>query len=114
MSDFITRLALELTELSERVSRLSDFLNTQEFHALEEEDRQLLVQQLEAMLPYGRALKARLVRAGGLDNAPAPAHAARRNQKLKEKDRECACERRNMATAKGHKYCRETTTNNYE
>ena len=62
MSDFITRLQTELTDLDEKISKLEPFMSTETFKELNRIDQILLEKQLEVMLDYSRVLNARLMR----------------------------------------------------
>lgn len=59
MSDFKTRLLAERDELDERISRLESFLLTKTFNDLHPIDRELLVDQRDAMAVYLRLLTQR-------------------------------------------------------
>ena len=60
MSDFLERLRGEFSELSDRVSKLRDFLGSETFESLVDEQRDLLSRQFELMRQYMRVLGRRL------------------------------------------------------
>lgn len=60
---FIDRMKLELDELDDRIWKLEKFIESDAFKSLEETDRNLLNEQLEAMHSYLGALSCRMERA---------------------------------------------------
>lgn len=60
---FVDRIKLELDELDERIEKLEKFIDSDSFASLEEIDRNLLNEQLEAMHSYLGALSCRMERA---------------------------------------------------
>lgn len=65
MSDFKTRLVNEVKELTERVEKLSVFIDSPKFKELESVDREDLVEQLKHMKAYLNVLKRRVNRLVG-------------------------------------------------
>ena len=59
---FIDRMKLELDELDERIGKLEKFIESDSFISLEETDRNLLNEQLQAMHSYLGALSCRMER----------------------------------------------------
>ena len=62
MSDYKDRVIKEFNELSIKVAKLSDFLNTDESKLLDNGELGLLRQQLEYMSGYMRTLSCRIDR----------------------------------------------------
>lgn len=60
---FVDRMQLELDELDERINKLEKFIETDSFISLEETDRNLLNEQLQAMHSYLCVLSCRMKRA---------------------------------------------------
>lgn len=60
---FIDRMILELDELDDRILKLEKFIESESFMSLEETDRNLLNEQLQAMHGYLGALSCRFERA---------------------------------------------------
>ncbi len=60
---FVDRMQLELNELDERIGKLEKFIETDSFMSLEETDRSLLNEQLQAMHKYLGVLSCRMERA---------------------------------------------------
>lgn len=60
---FADRMKLELDELDDRIWKLEKFIESDAFKSLEETDRNLLNEQLEAMHSYLGALSCRMERA---------------------------------------------------
>lgn len=60
---FVDRMKLELDELDERIEKLEKFIESDSFMSLEETDRNLLNEQLQAMHSYLGALSCRMERA---------------------------------------------------
>lgn len=61
MTDFIDRLNAENIELTERIVRLSDFVeDVNRFGKVSEKQKTLLLIQLDAMKTYHRVLRARI------------------------------------------------------
>ena len=60
---FIDRMKLELDELDERIEKLEKFIDSDSFASLEETDRNLLNEQLQAMHNYLGTLSCRMKRA---------------------------------------------------
>lgn len=61
MTDFIDRLNAENIELTERIVRLSDFVeDVNRFGKISEKQKTLLLIQLDAMKTYHRVLRARI------------------------------------------------------
>lgn len=60
MSDYKDRVIKEFNELSIKVAKLSDFLNTDESKLLDNGDLSLLREQLEYMSGYMRTLSFRI------------------------------------------------------
>ena len=65
MSDFKTRLVNEVKELTERVEKLSVFIDSTKFEELESVDREDLIEQLKHMKSYLNVLKRRVSRLVG-------------------------------------------------
>lgn len=65
MRDFKTRLVNEVKELTERVEKLSVFIDSPKFKELESVDREDLVEQLKHMKAYLNVLKRRVSRLVG-------------------------------------------------
>lgn len=59
---FVDRMKLELDELDERINKLEKFIETDSFISLEETDRNLLNEQLQAMHSYLCVLSCRMKR----------------------------------------------------
>jgi len=59
----IDRMKIELDELDDRILKLEKFIESDAFKSLEETDRNLLTEQLEAMHSYLGALSCRMERA---------------------------------------------------
>lgn len=57
------RLLGESQQLNIRINKLHEFMTTDDFDKLQYEDRELLVQQLDAMDTYASILTKRIVRA---------------------------------------------------
>ena len=62
MTDYKDRMIKEFNELSIKVAKLSDFLNTDKCILLDNEDLSLLRKQLEYMSGYMRTLSCRIDR----------------------------------------------------
>lgn len=62
MESFKERLAAEHKELAERVVKLSNFINADIFHTLEEDEQNNMKEQLRAMIQYRVALERRMRR----------------------------------------------------
>lgn len=60
---FVDRMKLELDELDERIEKLEKFIESDSFMSLEETDRNLLNEQLQAMHSYLGVLSCRFERA---------------------------------------------------
>ena len=60
---YIDRMKIELDELDDRIWKLEKFIESDSFMSLEETDRNLLNEQLEAMHSYLGALSCRMERA---------------------------------------------------
>lgn len=65
MRDFKTRLVNEVKELTERVEKLSVFIDSPKFEELESVDREDLIEQLKHMQSYLNVLKRRVNRLVG-------------------------------------------------
>lgn len=63
IDSFIDRMKLELEELDDRIWKLEKFIESDSFNSLEETDRNLLNEQLQAMHGYLGALSCRFERA---------------------------------------------------
>ena len=61
MSDFINRLVVENTELVERITKLSSFIDGEAFYRIDEVQQGLLIIQLNAMKTYHKCLVQRLI-----------------------------------------------------
>lgn len=59
---FVDRMKLELDELDDRIYKLEKFIESDSFISLEETDRNLLNEQLQAMHSYLGALSCRMER----------------------------------------------------
>lgn len=60
MKDYLKRLVDEHKELNEKISKLYDFLNSEKFIELSEEEQVLLDAQYHAMQTYGFVIAERL------------------------------------------------------
>lgn len=60
MSDFLTRLKTEQSELTEKIEKLSVFVNGDKFNTLSSKHQYLLKRQLVAMEQYNECLELRL------------------------------------------------------
>lgn len=60
---FVDKMKLELDELDERIEKLEKFIESDSFMSLEETDRNLLNEQLQAMHSYLCVLSCRMKRA---------------------------------------------------
>ena len=60
MNNFSERLINEKRDLQEKLSKLNDFLNTQKFNELSQEQKNLLTIQSKAMDTYLHCLESRL------------------------------------------------------
>ena len=65
MQPFVERMIEEYKELSERLKKLIVFTKTDKFTALDEEQRNLLEEQREAMSHYKKVLGQRIEINGG-------------------------------------------------
>lgn len=65
MQPFVERMIEEYKELSERLKKLIAFQKTDKFTALDEEQRDLLEEQREAMSHYKKVLGQRIEINGG-------------------------------------------------
>lgn len=65
MQPFVQRMIEEYKELSERLKKLIAFQKTDKFTALDEEQRDLLEEQREAMSHYKKVLGQRIETNGG-------------------------------------------------
>lgn len=65
MQPFVERMIEEYKELSERLKKLIAFQKTDKFTALDEEQRDLLEEQREAMSHYKKVLGKRIEINGG-------------------------------------------------
>lgn len=59
----LDRMQEEMEQLNERIVKLTDFLDTPTFDAIEQIDQSLLSTQLMAMMTYSNILEMRLLRA---------------------------------------------------
>ena len=62
MDSFKERMVTEHKELQERVVKLSNFINTDMFKTLEEDEQNDMKEQLRAMIMYRTALERRMRR----------------------------------------------------
>ena len=62
MNDFEERLFIEKEELSEKISKLYSFIESEIYSTLEDIDRNLLIQQIEVMNRYLDILNHRITR----------------------------------------------------
>jgi hypothetical protein len=62
MSDFITRLSDEKSQLDEKIAKLEAFKNSDAFNGIDNVQRGLLKIQLNAMATYSQVLDERLWR----------------------------------------------------
>jgi hypothetical protein len=62
MSDFKTRLETEESELTEKITKLKEFLDGKVVETIDKDQRTLLGIQLQAMKTYRTCLKERLIR----------------------------------------------------
>lgn len=60
MSDFKDRLVTEHSELSEKIEKLSNFLESERFSDIDKEQQELLKQQYQVMLEYQQILIQRI------------------------------------------------------
>ena len=60
--DFLDRLKKEHADLLEKYQKLDAFIDTDAFQKLDSRDRELLVEQQDAMLHYGSILEERISR----------------------------------------------------
>ncbi len=59
-TDFKGRLVKEHAELSDKAAKLKGFIGTDAFKAIDDNQRELLEEQLNAMIEYGHILEVRL------------------------------------------------------
>jgi hypothetical protein len=60
MTDFIERLQTEYSELGDKISSLQDFIHSDEYNLISDNQADLLIEQLEYMLKYQGVLSVRL------------------------------------------------------
>ncbi len=70
MSPFLERLIAEETELNEKKSKLSAFVETDNFKSIDKEQQSLLKIQLNAMATYSECLNQRLIQINGKEPVP--------------------------------------------
>ena len=61
MSDFMTRLLAEETELNEKKAKLTTFIESENFKSIDSEQRSLLKIQVNAMATYSECLNQRII-----------------------------------------------------
>lgn len=60
MSDYLSRMKLELDELGDRLKKLQGFINSDSFEVLSVLNRMLLKTQMQAMATYHEVLELRI------------------------------------------------------
>ncbi len=62
MSDFISRLSDEKSQLDEKIAKLNEFMQSDAFNSVDNVQRELLKIQLQSMITYSQCLYERFWR----------------------------------------------------